>query len=62
MNRSSVLAEPPAAPPASPAAKPPPGPDDIQPTSNETRDRIITGIVTIAPFVGLGIACWQAWQ
>jgi stearoyl-CoA desaturase (delta-9 desaturase) len=34
---------------------------DVQPVLNETRDRIITGIVTIAPFLALGVACWQAW-
>jgi stearoyl-CoA desaturase (delta-9 desaturase) len=44
------------------SAHPVPGPDDIQTTDHETRDRIITGIVTIAPFVGLGIAVWQAWS
>ena len=34
---------------------------DVQPVLNETRDRIITGIVTIAPFLALGVACWQMW-
>ena len=28
--------------------------EDIQPVDNETRDRIITGIVTFIPFAGLG--------
>ena len=36
-------------------------PADVQPVLNETRDRIITGIVTIAPFLALGVACWQTW-
>ena len=34
---------------------------DVQPVANETRDRIITGVVTIAPFLALGVACWQTW-
>ena len=34
---------------------------DVQPVQNETRDRIITGFVTVAPFVALGVACWQTW-
>jgi stearoyl-CoA desaturase (delta-9 desaturase) len=37
------------------------GPDDIEPVAHETRDRIITAIVTIVPFVGLGVVCWQVW-
>jgi stearoyl-CoA desaturase (delta-9 desaturase) len=36
--------------------------DDVQPVANETRDRIITGTITVLPFVGLGIVCWQAWN
>ncbi len=39
-----------------------PEPDDVQPVANETRDRVITAIVTGLPFVGLGVAAWQAWQ
>lgn len=38
-----------------------PRPGDIQPVANETRDRIITGLVTIVPFVALGVAAWQVW-
>ena len=34
---------------------------DVQPVANETRDRIITGAVTVLPFVALGVACWQTW-
>jgi stearoyl-CoA desaturase (Delta-9 desaturase) len=34
---------------------------DVEPVANETRDRIITGFVTGAPFVALGIVCWQVW-
>jgi stearoyl-CoA desaturase (Delta-9 desaturase) len=38
-----------------------PLPPDIQPVENETRDRIITGLVTLLPFLALGIAAWQVW-
>ena len=34
---------------------------DVQPVVNETRDRIITGIVTIVPFIAVGVAGWQLW-
>jgi stearoyl-CoA desaturase (Delta-9 desaturase) len=34
---------------------------DIQPVANETRDRIITGFVTLIPFVALFVAAWQVW-
>jgi stearoyl-CoA desaturase (delta-9 desaturase) len=37
-------------------------PTDIQPVANETRDRIITGLVTVIPFVAIGIAGWQVWD
>ena len=43
------------------APKAGPQPGDIQPVANETRDRIITGLVTVVPFVALGIAGWQVW-
>jgi stearoyl-CoA desaturase (delta-9 desaturase) len=36
--------------------------DDVQPVAHETRDRIITGTVTVLPLLGLGIVAWQAWQ
>ena len=39
-----------------------PGPDDIQPVNNETRDRIITGAISIVPFLALGVAAWYAWE
>jgi stearoyl-CoA desaturase (Delta-9 desaturase) len=35
--------------------------DDVEPVAHETADRIITGIVTVAPVVGLGFVVWQAW-
>jgi stearoyl-CoA desaturase (Delta-9 desaturase) len=38
-----------------------PGPDDIEPVLHETRDRIITGTVTVVPFLALGIVVWQVW-
>jgi stearoyl-CoA desaturase (delta-9 desaturase) len=36
--------------------------DDVEPVAHETRDRVITAVITIGPFIGLGVACWQAWQ
>src|SRR5215510_4700033 len=38
-----------------------PLPSDIQPVANETRDRIITGLVTLIPFLAIGLAGWQVW-
>jgi stearoyl-CoA desaturase (delta-9 desaturase) len=38
-----------------------PLPSDIQPVENETLDRIITGLVTLIPFVALVFAGWQVW-
>ena len=35
---------------------------DIEPCANETADRIATGIVTVVPFLALGVAAWQAWE
>ncbi|MBX5442528.1 MAG: acyl-CoA desaturase [Solirubrobacteraceae bacterium] len=34
---------------------------DVEPVVNETRDRIITGLVTALPIVSLGVVAWQAW-
>jgi len=39
-----------------------PARSDIEPAPNETRDRIITGFVTVAPVVALFAVCWQAWE
>ena len=50
------------APPTPTPAHPLPGPDDIEPAPNETRDRIITAIITILPILALGIAVWQTWM
>src|SRR3954452_8357640 len=36
-------------------------PAEVQPVANETRDRIITGLVTLIPFLALGLAAWQVW-
>jgi stearoyl-CoA desaturase (delta-9 desaturase) len=36
--------------------------DDGVPVANETRDRIITGVVTGLPFVSLIFVAWQAWE
>jgi stearoyl-CoA desaturase (Delta-9 desaturase) len=33
----------------------------VEPVENETRDRIITGLITVLPFVALGVAGWQVW-
>ncbi len=43
------------------SAAPPAPADDTQPTEHETLDRIATGLVTVLPFLGLGVVCWQAW-
>jgi stearoyl-CoA desaturase (Delta-9 desaturase) len=40
---------------------PEPGPDDVEPVAHETRDRIITGTVTVVPFLALGVVAWQVW-
>ena len=34
---------------------------DVEPVQHETRDRVITGIVTAGPFVALAGACWVSW-
>src|SRR6476620_1593221 len=33
----------------------------IQPVEHETRDRIITGLLTVVPFLMLGFVVWQLW-
>jgi stearoyl-CoA desaturase (delta-9 desaturase) len=35
--------------------------DDVQPVANETRDRIVTGLVTVVPVLGLGFVAAQLW-
>ncbi len=44
------------------AAVPGPGPEDNQPTANETLDRTLTGLVTVLPFIALGFVAWQLWE
>jgi stearoyl-CoA desaturase (delta-9 desaturase) len=36
--------------------------DDAEPVANESVHRLITGLITVLPFIGLGIAIWQTWQ
>jgi stearoyl-CoA desaturase (delta-9 desaturase) len=35
---------------------------EVQPVLHETRDRIITGAVTVIPFIALGVVGWQVWN
>ncbi|HEY6672610.1 MAG TPA: fatty acid desaturase [Solirubrobacterales bacterium] len=35
--------------------------DAVQPAEHETRDRIITGLLTVVPFLLLGVVAWQLW-
>jgi stearoyl-CoA desaturase (Delta-9 desaturase) len=39
-----------------------PGPDDVEPCENETLDRLLTGTVTVVPFLALGVVGWQVWE
>ena len=34
----------------------------VQTVANETADRVITGLVTVIPFLLLGLAGWQLWN
>jgi stearoyl-CoA desaturase (delta-9 desaturase) len=36
--------------------------DDVEPVTHETRDRVITAVVTVAPFLALGFVAWQLWE
>ena len=45
-----------------PTTRPVPTADDVQPCLNETRDRIITGVITVAPVLALAVAGWQVWE
>jgi stearoyl-CoA desaturase (Delta-9 desaturase) len=36
--------------------------DDIEPVLNETRDRLITALVTALPMLALGLVAWQLWE
>jgi stearoyl-CoA desaturase (Delta-9 desaturase) len=39
-----------------------PGPDDVQPVAFEQLDRFLTGLITVAPIVALGVVGWQLWD
>jgi len=39
-----------------------PGPGDVEPVAHETRDRIITGSVTVLPVLLLAVVAWQLWN
>ena len=39
-----------------------PGPEDVEACENETLDRLLTGTVTVVPFLALGVAGWQVWE
>jgi stearoyl-CoA desaturase (delta-9 desaturase) len=43
------------------ATAPLPTDEDVQPVANETRDRIVTGLVTVIPVLGLLLVGWQLW-
>jgi stearoyl-CoA desaturase (delta-9 desaturase) len=34
----------------------------VEPVAHETRDRTITGLITVVPFLMLGVAAWQVWN
>src|SRR5436309_2549252 len=36
--------------------------DDVEPVSNEARDRAITAVATVAPILALGFVAWQPWD
>jgi stearoyl-CoA desaturase (Delta-9 desaturase) len=36
--------------------------DDVEPIANESRDRAITAVVTVAPILALGFVAWQLWE
>jgi len=38
-----------------------PSPEDVEPVSHETLNRIVTGLVTIVPVLALGLVAWQLW-
>ncbi len=40
---------------------PRPGPEDVQPVSNEGLNRFLTGTITALPIVGLFVVAWQVW-
>jgi stearoyl-CoA desaturase (Delta-9 desaturase) len=40
----------------------PPAIGHVEPVAHERLDRVLTGTVTVVPFLCLGVACWQAWE
>jgi stearoyl-CoA desaturase (delta-9 desaturase) len=46
------------------ASPPPLAPSvgEVEPVAHETRDRLITGFITVVPFVALGVVGWQVWN
>ncbi len=36
--------------------------EDVEPVTNEARDRAITAVVTVAPILALGFVAWQLWE
>jgi len=36
-------------------------PEDVEPATHETLDRILTGLVTVVPVLALGLVAWQLW-
>jgi stearoyl-CoA desaturase (delta-9 desaturase) len=36
--------------------------DDVEPCLHETRDRFITGFISVVPFLCLGVVGWQLWS
>jgi stearoyl-CoA desaturase (Delta-9 desaturase) len=47
--------------PASAATHSGPSADDIEPPTHETLDRVLTGLITALPVIGLGLVGWQLW-
>jgi stearoyl-CoA desaturase (delta-9 desaturase) len=45
-----------------PTKSPRPTASDVEPAPHETRDRIITGLVTAVPFLALVLVAWQVWD
>ncbi len=39
-----------------------PGPRDIEPVTHENLHRALTGLVSVAPVLALGVAAWQSWD
>jgi stearoyl-CoA desaturase (Delta-9 desaturase) len=36
--------------------------EDVEPVAHETRDRVITAVVTVTPILALGFVAWQLWE